>query len=244
MLEGYDDLQYLGSGSFGVVNKVRRWRDGKVFACKTIDLHNQDPDYARSEIQVLENLNHQNIVRIEDWILGMPSGNLYIFMEFCDGGDLQNMIDSRQRITNHRILSFAHQIALALAYLHNPGSGMGATLHRDLKPANVLLKRGPPGYMPTIKLADFGVARTLYSIGGTYCGTPGYMAPELRAAATRGQPLPFTTKSDIYAFGKIVEVLYMASNHSARSLDIENLFDACLNPKAAERPTAQGIVNW
>ncbi len=66
-------------------------------------------------------------------------------------------------------------------------------LHRDLKPANVLDHDG------FWKLADFGIARSLLEVTGTYtflgAGTFPYMAPELWTGA------PATVKTDLYALG-------------------------------------------
>lgn len=65
---------------------------------------------------------------------------------------------------------YAAQIILALEYLHKHN-----IVYRDLKPENVFIDH--VGY---IKLGDFGFAKVLGSGNRTYtfCGTPGYVAPE------------------------------------------------------------------
>ena len=61
-------------------------------------------------------------------------------------------------------------IVLALEYLHESN-----IVYRDLKPENVFIDQA--GY---IKLGDFGFAKMLTESPKTYtfCGTPGYVAPE------------------------------------------------------------------
>lgn len=61
-------------------------------------------------------------------------------------------------------------ITLALEYLHD-----SKIVYRDLKPENVFIDQ--TGY---IKLGDFGFAKVLSDSSKTYtfCGTPGYVAPE------------------------------------------------------------------
>jgi len=87
-------------------------------------------------------------------------------------------------------LSWAAQVARALAYLH---ALRPAVIHRDIKSQNVVLA-GAGG--TRCKLADFGLVGTRE----TAAGTPAYMAPELLAAK------PFSKSVDVYAFGVLLFV--------------------------------------
>jgi len=65
---------------------------------------------------------------------------------------------------------YAAEVALALHYLHSQD-----IIYRDLKPENILL--GADGH---IKLTDFGFAKIVKDVTWTLCGTPDYLAPEVR----------------------------------------------------------------
>ncbi len=113
------------------------------------------------------------------------------------------------------VQSVSRQALEAIQYLH----AQGAT-HRDLKPANILVTEWDPKTdLPTIKLADFGLA-SLRSEHATFCGTEGWLAPEVERAYTmfkkfveqhdRGvkpQPFHYTNSVDIWALGKILKEL-------------------------------------
>jgi serine/threonine protein kinase len=87
-------------------------------------------------------------------------------------------------------------------------------MHRDLKPQNMLVtKWDAVTDTPTIKLADFGLAGIDLE-GETYCGSPGYIAPEVVEAekvrkiqkkmGIKTVKLKYTNAVDIWALGKIL----------------------------------------
>ena len=68
-LDAYEPLDIIGSGTFGVIRKVKRLTDGKVFARKELHferMSDRDRKMIVSEVNILRTLTHQNIVRYEE----------------------------------------------------------------------------------------------------------------------------------------------------------------------------------
>ncbi|XP_012589657.1 PREDICTED: serine/threonine-protein kinase Nek2 [Condylura cristata] len=132
-----------------------------------------------SEVNLLRELKHPNIVRYYDRIIDRTNTTLYIVMEHCEGGDLAGVIakgtKERQYLEEEFVLRVMTQLALALRECHRRSDGGHTVLHRDLKPANVFLDA-----RQNVKLGDFGLARILKhdtSFAKTFVGTPYYMSP-------------------------------------------------------------------
>lgn len=107
-------------------------------------------------------------------------------MEFCNRGDLQNLIKRAKDkqvsgLKEAVIWNISLQIVLGLHYLHRK-----KILHRDLKSANVFLTKDSDSCKPSysVKIGDLGVAKlmdTSTAFANTIVGTPYYLSPELCA---------------------------------------------------------------
>ncbi|RXN26742.1 serine threonine- kinase Nek2 [Labeo rohita] len=133
-----------------------------------------------SEVNLLRELKHPNIVRYYDRIIDRTNTTLYIVMEYCEGGDLASLINrcikDRRYLEEEFILRVMAQLSLALKECHGRSNGSSTVLHRDLKPANIFLD-----VKQNVKLGDFGLARILNhdtSFAKTFVGTPYYMSPD------------------------------------------------------------------
>jgi len=97
-------------------------------------------------------------------------------MEFCSGGDLNQLIVEEKdnhggrKLEEKKIIDWATQIALAIFYMHDK-----RILHRDLKTPNIFIIGN------RVKLGDFGISKVLdekQDLASTNIGTPYYMSPE------------------------------------------------------------------
>ncbi|MFA6521283.1 MAG: serine/threonine-protein kinase [Candidatus Gracilibacteria bacterium] len=123
-----------------------------------------------------------------------------IIMEYIKGGDLSDYMEKLERPLNEEeIAQIAISILSALEKLHACG-----VIYRDLKPENVLLDNDSNGEIETIKLTDFGLAKTMRSEKSMpprfKCGTPNYMAPECLSS----DKIIYDRLTDLYAFGVLL----------------------------------------
>ncbi len=123
------------------------------------------------EAQSLAGLQHENIINVYDF--HREHGGLFIVMEYVEGTDIYDLLDTCGRLPFDVASIIAVQVARALDYVHYRN-----VIHRDIKPANIMISR-----QGGVKLMDFGIARDENLGGeltqtGTGIGTPSYMSPE------------------------------------------------------------------
>ncbi|KAM4600540.1 serine/threonine-protein kinase Nek2 [Polymixia lowei] len=199
-VEDYEVLYTIGSGSYGKCQKIRRKSDGKILVWKELDygtMAESEKQMLVSEVNLLRELKHPNIVRYYDRIIDRTHTTLYIVMEYCEGGDLSSLITrcikERRYLEEQFVLRVMAQLMLALKECHRRSDGGATVLHRDLKPANIFLD-----IKQNVKLGDFGLARILNhdtSFAKTFVGTPYYMSPE------QMNRMSYNEKSDIWSLG-------------------------------------------
>ena len=128
--------QFVGGGTFGSVYAAINLDTNNLMAVKEIRL--QDPQMIptvagqiRDEQKVLEVLDHPNIVSY--YGIEVHRDKVYIFMEYCSGGSLANLLE-HGRIEDETVIQvYALQMLEGLAYLHQAGIA-----HRDIKPESKL----------------------------------------------------------------------------------------------------------
>ncbi|KAF3910126.1 Myosin-IIIB [Arthrobotrys entomopaga] len=126
MGEEYEVLELIGRGSFGQIHKVRRLRDGLILARKEISynrMSQKEKEQLTAEFSILSKLQHPNIVRYYNREHNKTDQSLYIYMEFCGGGDLSAHIkrckSNGTLVPEHVVWSIFTQLVLALYKCHN-----------------------------------------------------------------------------------------------------------------------------
>ncbi|ROT36963.1 MAP kinase [Sodiomyces alkalinus F11] len=197
---------FVGGGTFGNVYAAMNLDSGHVMAVKEIRL--QDPmliptiaEQIKDEMGVLEVLDHPNIVSY--YGIEVHRDRVYIFMEFCDGGSLANLLEHGRIEDEQVVMVYTLQLLEGLAYLHESGIA-----HRDIKPENILLDHNG-----IVKYVDFGAAKVIARQGKTLVqglnaskpnksmtGTPMYMSPEVITGENPGR----AGAVDIWSLGCVI----------------------------------------
>ena len=198
-IAGYDvDVRnILGRGGYGTVYKAKD-KNGITVAAKEID---KNPN-SKAALKELENcikqkqLNHENIVKILDI---HNRDEKWMFLEFCNGGDVNNFARNHFKQFGKGKLLMMQQIANGLNFLHER-----RIAHRDMKPENVLIQYGADSQHITVKLTDFGLAKfhaldAKTSVMHTNLGTHTYKAPEFWD--WNDGNITYRKSIDIYAMG-------------------------------------------
>ncbi|GMH65461.1 hypothetical protein TL16_g04205, partial [Triparma laevis f. inornata] len=197
--------EVLGVGSTSTCHKCVCIMTGKSFACKIIDKKHIEQRFRgllsqfHVEIEVLKELQHPNIIRLED--VYSTNDKIYMIMEMMGGGELFDYVVDKGTLTEEEASRIVNKVTSAVVYMHSMG-----IIHRDLKPENLLLTHRPghPGDIPEVKIIDFGLSKFLVNgaqAAKSFLGTRGYLAPEML------QRKDYSKSVDIWALGVIVFVL-------------------------------------
>jgi len=189
----------LGQGSFATVKLCQAIEDKSKWAVKIVKrnaLSAGDEESLRSEIAILQKVNHERIVATKE-IFDSPHF-VYFIMECMSGGELFDRIVAKDHYSEMEAKVATRQILEAIQYCHSK-----SIVHRDLKPENLLY--ASPAEDAPLKLADFGLAHLLKpkEMMHSACGTPGYVAPEI----LRGEREGYGRAVDLWSIGVIIYIL-------------------------------------
>eukprot|EP01125_Pyxidicula_operculata_P007248 TRINITY_DN2468_c0_g1_i3.p1 TRINITY_DN2468_c0_g1~~TRINITY_DN2468_c0_g1_i3.p1 ORF type:complete len:490 (+),score=149.97 TRINITY_DN2468_c0_g1_i3:22-1491(+) len=253
--EIYDDLKKIGEGSVGLIYSAND-RDNRRVAIKKMVLNDDTREMMASEIYIMKNCAHPNIVEfvdayIVDWV------ELWIVMEFMEFGALVDLLEQYQNgviLEEPQIAYICQQTLNGLAHVHDLN-----IIHRDIKSDNLLIN----GY-GDIKITDFGFSARLTeskSKRQTLVGTPYWMAVELIAGES------YDAKVDIWSLGIMlmemmegeppyidlppVEALFKIStegippvtNPALWSHEIQDFLSLCCKTDPKVRASAKQLLN-
>ncbi|MBC7758304.1 MAG: protein kinase, partial [Phormidesmis sp. FL-bin-119] len=199
--EGLENMGAIRTGGQGSVYKARRI--GEIISAVKLlptPIHTEDKNDKNfrdfiNEVEKLKKVNevpNPNVVKILSSGLSESGSFPFIEMEFIEGPDLQELLESPNDpiFSIPEIIKVATQLSSALAHCHKVG-----VKHGDIKSNNVKFNDHTSNYI----LLDFGLAIMSDEQRRTslrHAGAVEFMAPE----QNEGEML---FQSDVYSFGVV-----------------------------------------
>ena len=251
----YELLQFMGSGTYGEVWKVRDTvLDLDVAVKFYVSLDDKGKKEFIGEYKTAYGLHHPNLLTATHYDIW--DDRPYLVMEFCERGASDKQAGHIDELSLWR---FIHDVAAGLAYLHNLEPN--PIIHQDIKPENVLISNNGD-YVIT----DFGISMNMRSTmqkqsGRNENATGGaiaYMGPERFSA----NPMPIKA-SDIWSLGASIYEMAtgelpfcgMGGGMQKNGAELPNLPDnwsaelnalmrACMAVNPWDRPLADDIARY
>jgi serine/threonine protein kinase len=205
-LGAYHIEQLLGRGKMSAVYMAQQYSQNRTVMITTFNIPETLSMVARERFTArfsqvgssLMTLNHPHILPIYD--CGVQFGSPYLVTSFVKGGSLAQVLKQQPRLSPEQALDILKQIADGLDYAHSQG-----IVHGLLNPANILVINEQ-----VMQVTGFGLKQMLqmqgiednnhpqthlFSIAGTFLGSPEYIAPESVLGSS------FDARADVYALG-------------------------------------------
>lgn len=220
-VNAFEKLNIVGEGTYGIVYRARdrgviSWGNedgasssnsnnnnttaitgtaGRMVALKRIRMEDERDGFPLAslrEISLLKRLDHQNIVKVLDVVVGNSLDHVYMAMEYCEH-DMASLMDNNPQHawSTSDVKCLMTQLLQGIEYLHD-----NYVIHRDLKLSNLLLTKSG-----ILKIADFGLARKFqypFKPMSPRVVTLWYRSPELLFGAKT-----YSTAVDMWAAGCI-----------------------------------------
>lgn len=153
----------------------------------------------KNEIKINLQISHPNIAQLIE--VQETNSQVFLIFELVEGGRLIQK-DQQLEKSNKIIKQYIFTLLKVLEYL----AGLGV-VHRDIKPSNILLSKSANELgrsEPKLTLIDFGLSSLNKNDIQYFCGTPGFIPPEVYRSSQKDF---FNSKMDVFSLGIIFHYL-------------------------------------
>ena len=130
------------------------------------------------ELQVLQLLEHPNVIWLNEIIDDPKKDKLYVVTEWYSKGSLGDLVASKNKkvgLAPSAALNYLRDMLKALYYCHNVVMAPAKVIHRDIKPDNIMINHNNEAV-----LIDFGVSALVEEDAmQTNMGSLMFFAPEM-----------------------------------------------------------------
>lgn len=185
----FDSVGIVGRGGFGLIVLTKHRSSGKPYVLKVCTATTTKAyTVATRERELLQCLDHPHIVTLHNSFERRGTQEIYLVLEFLQGGDLFNLLLEFGTFTPVMTRYYCATTYLALAHMHSR-----SIIFRDLKLENMALRVDG-----MLKLVDFGLAKHTADKCFTMCGSPEIISPEMI------NNTGYHTQIDFWALGVLV----------------------------------------
>lgn len=245
-MASYFKCKKLGEGTYAIIYLAKEVKtaesklikiEPKEFDCLVAIKKIKKTEYSQGqeisairEIKALKSIKNDYVVDIKDIFIHKDA--LHMVLEYIDY-DLEGILKNKSIvIMPGDIKAWMYMLLRGLLECHNR-----FIIHRDIKPNNLLIKADG-----TLKLADFGLSRTIDNKMTCQAITRWYRPPEMLFGASS-----YSLSADMWSVGAVFAELFLRVPFFAAESDfqqIDMIFKALGTPSEKEWPLIKELPGW
>ncbi|GBB89765.1 hypothetical protein RclHR1_16560006 [Rhizophagus clarus] len=193
----FKNIQSIGRGSYGIVNRANWKNVDHFFALKTFNNDKQTLEGIIKELKLHRSVDvHENIIRLCG-ITKAETGEIQkysLVLEYADSGTLNTYLDKHfNKLDWNDKFHLSSQLTSAVEFLHD-----NDIIHRDLHGNNILI------HQKNIKLGDFGLSKKIIETSSNLSKLLGVLPYVDPKSFDERENYKLNKKSDVFSIGVLL----------------------------------------